>query len=814
MFISHNLKISLRNLLKYKLQTLVSVAALAVGIVTLAATHFVLKHMGAPAISKEEYYDRCYVADFPDGSYLQPADKEVDTKDQQTETMLNVLVRTVPVSDEMHDALFSGGPLPGVERVIQNAFMGGVMMGGGMTFTLPDSTQRIGAYSYYIKQADDLNFWGIRSALTGEKIPVLNNKEIVISEKHARDIFGKENPIGCTVSFYFNGTEFVEFTIRDIYAVGNITDDVSNEFFVYVEGVKDDFHRSYALVLEEGQDPKEVEAEMVRRLKHFDGITARLTPLSVNNAEKYSHLFITRTIVYLISSLILAAALIGFLKMQLQLFRMRQREVALRRVHGATSRSIFRLFACETVLTFVLAGVAAFILATLLIDFANASLTPYLNEFGWKVDGIYESVAVILCAVALLSLFIVWLTVRTMVRQRQSMAMQLHRSRGHTLRNTMLGIQIAICILFVGGSLALTQFSELTLKDYNVPENDDFYKECILVRPYFTEEDSPKILEYLRTEAKDIERFIPISLDHFRIKEVNEHPEAMYVFGYIWISDHRVCDTTMLDFWNRPIRWMLPPDDRTNCVLLTDSLYTKLEHHGLTANGVIHSIGGRPLRIGGTFSTLPYKNNNYMHAKCQAVELVNCYDEEITEIIVQPKKGAYDRVFADLKDVMHRINPKPLEQRVQNLRKSLDADIVIFEVMQRGSWILSGVCLVICLMGIWSTIALDTRSRQKEVAIRKVHGAKRKDIALLFGRLYLWLIGIATIVSTPLIVIFNTLLKDLARSSVSSSIADQLSPVIPILGALLLTALVVFLIVGYHIYSVMKVNPSEMIAKE
>ena len=811
---THNLKIAIRNLLKYKFQTLVSVLALAVGMVTLAATHFVLKHMGAPAVSKEEYYDRCYVADFPKSSYLQPADKEVDTKDQQTETMLNVLVRTVPVSDEMHDALFSGGPLPGVERVIQNAFMGGIMMGGGMTFTLPDSTQRIGAYSYYIKQADDLNFWGIRSALTGEKIPVLNNKEIVISEKHARDIFGKENPVGCTVNFYFNGTEFVEFTIRDVYAVGNITDDVSNDFFVYVEGVKDDFHRSYALVLEEGQDPKEVEAEMVRRLKHFDGITARLTPMKESFDDQVKQIAIVCTIIYLISSLILAAALIGFLKMQLQLFRMRQREVALRRVHGATSRSIFRLFACETILTFVLAGVAAFILATLLIDFTNTTLTPYLNEWGWKVDGIYESVAVILCAVALLSLFIVWLTVRTMVRQRQSMAMQLHRSRGHALRNTMLGIQIAICILFVGGSLALTHFSELTLKDYNVPENDDFYQECILVRPYLTEEDSPKILEYLRTEAKDIERFIPISLNQFRIKEVNEHPEAMYVFGYIWISDHRVCDTTMLDFWNRPIRWMLPPDNRTNCVLLTDSLYTKLEHHGLTANGVIHSIGGRPLRIGGTFSTLPYKNNNHMHTKCQAVELGNWGDEQVTEIIVQPKKGAYDRVFADLKDVMQRINPKPLEQRVLNLRKSLDADIVIYEVMQRGSWILSGVCLVICLMGIWSTIALDTRSRQKEVALRKVHGAKRKDIAMLFGRLYLWLIGIATLVSAPLIILFNTLLKDWANSSMASSIAEQLSPILPILASLALTVLIIALIVGHHIQQVIKQHPADIIAKE
>ena len=801
----HNLKIAFRNLLKYKFQTLVSVSALAVGMVTLAATHFVLKHMGPPSISKEEYYDRCYVAYFPCNSYRIPV--ENDTSAQEF-----IYLPVEKVSPEMHDALFSGGPLPGVERVIRNAFMGGITMGSSMTFNLADGTQRAGAHYYYIKQAEDLNFWGIRSAITGEKIPVLNDKEAVICHTLAQTIFDKDNPIGCTVGLTHNG-EWKEFTIRDVYSTDCIADGVETGIYVHADGMTDDYLRNYCLVLQEGQDPKEVEAELTRRLKHFDGISARLTPLSVNNAEKTRSLLITRTIVYLISSLILAAALIGFLKMQLQLFRMRQREVALRRVHGATSRSIFRLFACETILTFVLAGIVAFILAILLIDFANTSLTPYINDSGWHIDGVYESVAVILGATLLLSLVVVWFTVRTMMRQRQSMAMQLHRSRGHALRNTMLGIQIAICILFVGGSLALTHFSELALKGFNVPENDDFYKKCIMVRPYDIE-DSPKIMEYLHTEAKDIECFIPIRNSYFRIKEILEDPKAKEELGYLWIRQYNVSDSTLLNFWNRSIRWILPPKERTDCLLLSDSLYAKMEHYGLTASGVLQPEEGLPYRIGGTFATLPYMDNNRLSNTCQVMYIRNWSQESVSEIIVQPKKGAYERVFANLKDEMHRINPKPLDPRVVNLRETLDPEIRLFELMQRASWILSGVCLVICLMGIWSTIALDTRSRQKEVALRKIHGAKRKDIALLFGRLYLWLIGIATLVSAPLIILFNTLLKDWANSGMASSIAEQLSPILPILASLALTVLIIALIVGHHIQQVIKQHPADIIAKE
>ena len=631
---------------------------------------------------------------------------------------------------------------------------------------------------------------------------------------HAQTIFGKENPIGCTVGLNLNGSNWTEFTIRDVYATDYIADGVTTGIYVYAEGVTDDYLRNYCLVFQEGQDPKEVEAEMTRRLKHFDGISARLKPLSVNDAEHVKSLLIVRTIVYLISSLILAAALIGFLKMQLQLFRMRQREVALRRVHGAKSGSIFRLFACETLFTFVFTGIVAGILATLLIDFANASLTPYLNELGGHIEGVYESVAVILLAVVLISIFVVWLTVRAMVHQHQSMTMQLQRSRGHALRNTMLGIQIAICILFVGGSIALTHFSELALKEMNVPENDDFYKECIIVRPYNGPLESPKLLEYLRTEAQDVERFIPMNLELLQSKEIQEDSVANEEQGSVYIRECMVSDTAIFDFWNRSINWILPPEERHDCILMNDSLYAMMERYGFNANGWFLPIDRQPLRIGGTFSTWPYADKTRISQRYQVVHLGNWRDEEVTEIIVQPKKGAYDRVFADLTEALQRINPKPLEQRVTNLRDALDDEIFFIEIMRDASWILSSICLVICLMGIWSTIALDTRSRQKEVALRKIHGAKRGDIALLFGRLYLWLIGIATIVSTPLIVLFNTLLKDWARNGFINGMAERLSPTLPILGALLITALIILLIVGYHLHQVLQVKPAEMIAKE
>ncbi len=50
------------------------------------------------------------------------------------------------------------------------------------------------------------------------------------------------------------------------------------------------------------------------------------------------------------------------------------------------------------------------------------------------------------------------------------------------------------------------------------------------------------------------------------------------------------------------------------------------------------------------------------------------------------------------------------------------------------------VSIIITLLGVYSSITLDTERRQKEVAIRKVNGAGMSHIIWLFARLYITLL--------------------------------------------------------------------------
>lgn len=61
------------------------------------------------------------------------------------------------------------------------------------------------------------------------------------------------------------------------------------------------------------------------------------------------------------------------------------------------------------------------------------------------------------------------------------------------------------------------------------------------------------------------------------------------------------------------------------------------------------------------------------------------------------------------------------------------------------------VSILITLLGVYSSITLDTERRQKEVAIRKVNGAGVPQIMLLFARLYIVLLVVSALLSFPLV---------------------------------------------------------------
>ena len=132
---------------------------------------------------------------------------------------------------------------------------------------------------------------------------------------------------------------------------------------------------------------------------------------------------------------------------------------------------------------------------------------------------------------------------------------------------------------------------------------------------------------------------------------------------------------------------------------------------------------------------------------------------------------------------------------------------MLVEILQSIAWALAVVSLAICMISIFSTVMLDTQTRKKEVAIRKVNGALTKDITKLFGRTYLVITLIAMVFAVVAMLLFHIVLSQLFEMV-------EINPVMPILMSVVVVAVFIAVIIAWQVRKTMKVDPSEILAKE
>ncbi len=794
--IIHYLKIATRNLMKYKVQNVVSIVALAVGIVTLAATHFAMGFLGKPNIMDEPYYDRCY---------------SLRLKHIDTDAGKGIIAY---ITQEVNASLTEDGGLASVERIfVKNAYM----MQSELLFYMPDSTTKKIMDTFCFTQNEYLNFRAIRSAITGRRLPVLKENEIFISEYKARLIFGDKNPVGTKVKVQAMDNLFgydKSFVIRDVYKVENIFEEFTPYTIVPIDEKADYYTNNlgnlgsyYDVVVRNGYTIEQAVEEINSRLKPF-GIEAMSVSTIDERLSYYSNALLIRSIVYVISSLVLIASLIGFLKMQLQLFGMRSREVALRKVHGARRKSLFVLFFTEVSIVLVLSFVLALFMSAWLTEYVEMNLSQHFEREGWVIEGVGGSLLTIIAVVAAVCVVAVWLALVRILNVQRGMAVALGRS-GHAVRNTMLGVQLVVGLLFLSATMVIVQVVGFTKESMNVPENDDYYKENILVEcRKFSSQDtgSEQLKEFLDHEAPGVEKTFFFTTSYISIKGLSDNPDFKGKYASYYRT-HFFENEDFIDFWQLTVNWMRPELKGKSYILLGEGLYKRLDEIGLVRSGTLEFDHNAPMPIAGTYKSLPYALDNleliYVHSPIDFLG---------KELIVVPRKGEYANVYDDIKAAMQRIDPTLVRPKIFNLREKMAEEVHATENVERGAWLLSCISFMICILGIYSSISLDVRSRMKEVAVRKVHGAKRRDIALLFARLYLWLFGVAIVVTLPLVILFGDFMSEMYKVMIPAGC--KVVPLKAFAIGLLTILFVVAVIVGYHIRRVMRLNPSDIIAKE
>lgn len=793
----HNLKVALRNILKYKVQTLGSILSLAIGMVTLATVHSFLQNFRMASINHEPYYDRVYNLRF-DSIQKRQSEKSIHINGD--------IVRAVKAN---------GGP-----RCIEQGpyAPNGMLTGGWAEFTLSGKTRRKMPLDAVPLDRNYPNFVGIRSAITGEKIKVLGPHDAIINEKQAKQIFGDKNPVGASIRLNKSYGNY-QLRLVDVYQDLSLTElNMSSSALFYSPWELEDMdpEQFYAVnlyvVLKEGCTPQQLKAEVNSRLKPL-GLKVKTEKLKDRLSEEYSTVAIACSITYLIGSLILLAAIIGFLRMQTQLFWMRRREISLRITNGATRLQLFSMFATEVVMIVLVAYLVAVLMGAWICDYlAKPQFAEITSELG-TISHLYLYSLVIGLVVMMLCLAIIWIVLSRICKHSQALESGMRRSHNHWFRNTMLGVQVMISMFFLGVTFCLLCWVG-KMADFNhIPDDERAYKQSL-----FLQTNAAENVQRLRDKLihlPQVERWIPYSYGFWKVNELAENEEFskavwkddLFV-SYSNVTNYKIqmtSDTSYLDFFKIKVNWK-PKANRKKCILVNEELYKLMRQYHVAPNDILTVDEMDSYQIAGTFQSVPYEGS----MKTDIYSFIVIDPKEAygaTHYILVAKPGEYKEMQVAVDRTIQKLEPAVVKPMSSNLRYYMAREMFALEILQNIAWILAIVSLAICLISIFSMVMLDTQTRKKEVAIRKVNGALTRDITKLFGRTYLVITLIAMVFAVVAMLLFHIVLSKMFDMV-------EINPVFPIILSIVIVIGFIAAIIACQVRKIMKVDPSKILAKE
>lgn len=793
----HNLKVALRNILKYKVQTLGSILSLAIGMVTLAVVHSFLLNFRMASINHEPYYDRVYNLRF-DSIQKRQSDHSIRINGD--------IVRAVKAN---------GGP-----RCIEQGpyAPNGMLTGGWAEFTLNGKTKRKMPLDAVPLDRHYPNFVGIRSAITGEKIKVLGPHDAIINEKQAKQIFGDKNPVGASIHLS-KGCGNYQLRLVDVYQDLSLTEldmSISALFYSPCELEDMDLNQFYAVnlyvVLKEGCTPQQLKAEVNSRLKPL-GLKVKTEKLKDRLSEEYSTVAIACSITYLIGSLILLAAIIGFLRMQTQLFWMRRREISLRITNGATRLQLFSMFATEVVVNVLVAYFVAVLMGSWICDYlARPQFTEITSELG-TISHLYLYSLVIGLVVMMLCLAIIWIVLSRICKRTQALESGMRRSHNHWFRNTMLGVQVMISMFFLGVTFCLLCWVGKIAEFNHIPDDERAYEQSLFLQTNAAE-NRQRLRDKL-IHLPQVERWMPYSWGFWKVNELAENEEFSKAAwqgdpyaSYNNVTNYKIrtsADTSYLDFFKIKVNWK-PKANRKKCILVNEELYKQMRQHHVASNDILTVDEMDSYQIAGTFQSIPYQGSFKIDIySFIVIDPKEAYDARHYILVAKP--GEYKEMQIAVDRMIQKLEPAVVKPMSSNLRDYMARDMLALEILQNIAWILAIVSLAICLISIFSTVMLDTQTRKKEVAIRKVNGALTKDITKLFGRTYLVISLIAMVFAVVAMLLFHIVLSKMFDMV-------EINPVFPIILSIVIVIGFIAAIIACQVRKIMKVDPSEILAKE
>ena len=514
----------------------------------------------------------------------------------------------------------------------------------------------------------------------------------------------------------------------------------------------------------------------------------------------------------IIGSLVLLVGLLNFFYFQVGTFLARSGEYSLRRVFGGGNAHLLGQLFVQAALTVLIAFLLVFVLIELLAPVLHIVVMNF--ELAVDVQVLQYQCAQYLLLVLAGSLGVCLFTVaRTRRINIQTGIRGISIGRGkHRVRNIMLAIQYFICWIFVTLSFALyLQADKTTSALFGTLTRQEKSRilSIPLDYPFMKQAEKLALIERMK-QCAGVEDCLLSDVDYTQGASGN-------VF-YIQPDSRRDKEETPVNILSVPpnfFRFMhIPmlqgkiPDTGNELVIdqaFAQELRTKFQQVplGTTLYGY-YNEGYKVTGISSSFVTDAYRGA--FAEKGYVFQLAD-FRQYVGHCYLKCHAGQTDEVRVYVYGLLRQALPHTIEPRITTFLDDIEAQQGIESMLKGVILFLAAVCVTLTLLGVYAAITVDTESRCKEVAVRKVHGASARQIMWLFARTYIGIGGMTALLVFPLLYGFMRYWGQMYRIFFQYGAWFWIS-------VFLFVAAVTTLTVVTRIVCIARISPAEMIKKE
>ena len=654
---------------------------------------------------------------------------------------------------------------------------------------------------------------------------------MVVTEATAERLFGDEDAMGATLSVDGQG----DFKITGV--VAKVTAPTLFEFEVLAsvptlladENMRQRLMRwdrtvrsSYTFVLlQEGVSPSDLQVQFPALIEqHFPGhpeshlVALHMQELTdvamgplMDNPLKFMLPAIVLYILAGLACVILLAACFNYVSLSVARALLRAKEVGVRKVVGARRSQILAQFLLEAVCVSFLALLLAGVFLGWLIDgfnnltpiqFTQSQVSPDFTDMGLYLMFIAFSLVVGLLSGLYPALYLSKFLPTVVLQGIAKVS-----ARGFTLRKTLIVTQFALSLLFIISTMLLYRQSEhVSHTDYGFNAENILNVELGEV-PY--EAFRSELLRHpgvVNVSALSILTGAGGRNDTWIESEELEGHEKGYS---VWIDEHLINNLEIPIVAGRNFSSDFSGEVESS-VLLNEVAVRRLQL-------------GAPMDAVGQFITVDdslqaqvigvVKDYRFFSALSDIDPLVLRMNSQELEVAnIRFRRDDYDAVAAHLATIWESFSPnEPLESGLYEDQLADSLELKLMKDFLHIIGLSAGFAVLIACLGLLGMTAYMTRTRVKEIGVRKVLGATTVGIVGLLSKSFVKLIAVAIVCAGPLAWFVNNLWLQQIGNRI------EMEPEL-FLTAILLLLLIAAITVGSQTVRAARTNPTEILKYE